>query len=129
MSMKLDAANAEALERMTSARPFLTGVERAGDVIAGLDDGVLLHAGPPIEWARMSGPLKGAVIGAVLLEGWADDEASAGAMAEAGEITFEPCHHHGAVGPMAGVTSPSMAVYVVDNKTHGNRAFSNLNEG
>jgi len=129
MSTKLDAANAEALERMTSARPFLTGVERAGDVIAGLDDGVLLHAGPPIEWPRMSGPLKGAVIGAVLLEGWAEDEASARAMAEAGEINFEPCHHHGAVGPMAGVTSPSMAVYVVDNKTHGNRTFSNLNEG
>jgi hypothetical protein len=30
---------------------------------------------------------------------------------------------------MAGVTSASMAVYIVENQTHGNRSFSNLNEG
>ena len=129
MSPDIQEANRTALERMTSARPRLMTVARAGDVIPGLSEGRLLHAGPPIDWPRMSGPLRGAVIGALLLEGMARDEDSAAAMAASGEIAFEPCHHHGAVGPMAGVISPSMAVYVVENETHGNRAYSNLNEG
>ena len=127
--MSIDQANQNAVDRMTSARPMLTGVEVAREVIPDLGERMLLHAGPPIDWDRMSGPLKGAVIGAILYEGWAEDEAKAGAMAERGEVTFEPCHHHQAVGPMAGVISPSMAVYVLENVTHGNRAFSNLNEG
>ncbi len=129
MSLDIERANRTAVERMTQARPKLVSVARAGDVIPGLREGLLLHAGPPIEWPGMSGPLKGAVIGALLLEGLAADESEAQAMARGGEIAFEPCHHHGTVGPMAGVTSSSMAVYVVENETHGNRAFSNLNEG
>lgn len=122
-------ANRIALERLTSARPMLTRVARASEVIPALSGRKLLHAGPPIEWAAASGPLRGALIGAVLYEGWAEDEAAATAILERGEIPFEPCHHHGAVGPMAGVTSPSMAVYVVENVKHGNLAFSNFNEG
>jgi hypothetical protein len=127
--VSIDQANQSAVERMTSARPMLTGVDVAREVIPDLGERMLLHAGPPIDWDRMSGPLKGAVIGAILYEGWAEDEAKAAAMAERGEVTFEPCHHHRAVGPMAGVISPSMAVYVLENVTHGNRAYSNLNEG
>jgi hypothetical protein len=127
--VSIEQANRQAVERMMSARPMLTGVATAGDVIPELGDRMLLHAGPPIGWERMSGPLKGAVIGAILYEGWAKDEAGATAIAERGEVAFDPCHHHQAVGPMAGVISPSMAVYVLENVTHGNRAFSNLNEG
>jgi hypothetical protein len=127
--MNIDQANRTAVERMTSARPILKGLARAGDVIPGLRDGLLLHAGPPIEWERMSGPLRGAVIGALIFEGLAHDEAGAVSLVEKGEITFEPCHHHGAVGPMAGVISSSMQVYVVEDETHGHKTFSNLNEG
>jgi len=122
-------ANRTAVERMMSARPMLRTVATAGEAIPGMHDRLLLHAGPPIEWERMSGPLRGAVIGALLFEEWADDEEEAARLAESGEVEFAPCHHHGAVGPMAGVISPSMAVYVVENVTHGNRSFSNLNEG
>jgi len=125
----ISEANKTAVDRMMSARPLLKGVATARDVIPGMREGLILHAGPPIEWNRMSGPLRGAVIGALLFEGLADDEAGAVALVERGEIAFEPCHHHQTVGPMAGVTSASMAVYVVENETHGNRAFSNLNEG
>jgi hypothetical protein len=94
-----------------------------------MKDNLFLHAGPPIEWARMSGPLRGAIIGAMLFEGLAKSEAEATSMVERGEIEFDACHHHGTVGPMAGVTSASMKVYVVENVDHGNKAFSNLNEG
>ncbi len=127
--MDIDRANHQAVQRMIEARPMLRSVAIARDVIPGLSGRKLLHAGPPIDWERMSGPLRGAVIGAALFEGWADDDQQARELAATGEIAFEPCHHRGAVGPMAGVTSPSMAVYVVENLTHGNRAYSNLNEG
>ncbi len=125
----IERANAAAVGRMMEARPILKGLAVARDVIPGLKDNLLLHAGPPIEWARMSGPLRGAVIGALLFEGLAKTEAAARAMAEKGGVKFAPCHEHDAVGPMAGVTSASMKVYVVENITHGNKAFSNLNEG
>ena len=127
--MTLDQANRTAVERMMAARPVLTGVAPAREVIPGLDDGLLLHAGPPISWERASGPLRGAVIGALIFEGRAGDEASAVALIERGEVRLEPCHHHSAVGPMAGVISPSMQVYVVEDEVHGHRTFSNLNEG
>jgi hypothetical protein len=129
MSVDIDAANRTAVERMISSRPILTGVARAGDVVPDLRENLLLHAGPPIEWERMSGPLRGAVIGALIFEGLARDAAGAVAMVERGEVDFEPCHHHSTVGPMAGVTSASMQVYVVEDATHGARTFSNLNEG
>lgn len=127
--MSIERANQEAVERMITARPLLVGVERAGDALPGLREGTLLHAGPPIGWDRMSGPLRGAVVGALLFEGWAGSPGEAEERAARGDIRFEPCHHHGAVGPMAGVISPSMALYRVVNETHGNVAFSNFNEG
>jgi hypothetical protein len=125
----IERANTTAVGRMMEARPILKGLAVARDVIPGMKDNLLLHAGPPIEWARMSGPLRGAVIGALLFEGLAKTEAAAKAMVEKGQVEFAPCHEHNAVGPMAGVTSASMKVYVVENITHGNKAFSNLNEG
>lgn len=129
MIMDIDTANQTAVERMMSARPILKGVATARDAIPGMKDNLFLHAGPPIAWARMSGPLRGAMIGAMLFEGLAESETEAAAMVERGEVEFDSCHHHGAVGPMAGVISASMKVYVVENVEHGNQSFSNLNEG
>jgi len=127
--MDIDQANQTAITRLMEARPILKAVATARDVIPGMKDNLYLHAGPPIEWARMSGPLRGAIIGAMLFEGVAASEAEAVSMVERGEVEFDACHHHGAVGPMAGVTSASMKVYVVENVEHGNMSFSNLNEG
>ncbi|MEZ4661429.1 MAG: DUF1116 domain-containing protein [Caldilineaceae bacterium] len=129
MTIDIDSANATAVERMMEARPILTDLGVAGDVIPGMHENLLLHAGPPIAWTEMSGPLRGAVIGALIFEGKAQNADEAAELAASGAIEFAPCHHYGAVGPMAGVTSPSMAVYVIKNETHGNLAFSNLNEG
>lgn len=127
--MDIDNANTTAVNRMMESRPILKDVSSARDVIPGMKDNLFLHAGPPIEWARMSGPLRGAIIGAMLFEGVAASEAEATSMVERGEVEFDACHHHGAVGPMAGVTSASMKVYVIENAEHGNKSFSNLNEG
>ena len=129
MTIDIDAANRTALERMTNGRPRLVGIATARDVIAALGERRLLHAGPPLEWERMSGPLRGAAVGALLYEGWAADAAGALVLLERGAVAFDSCHHHGAVGPMAGVLSPSMAVYVVEDGVSGRRAFSTLNEG
>ncbi|MBI3914922.1 MAG: DUF1116 domain-containing protein [Chloroflexi bacterium] len=127
--MNIEQANIEAITRMIEARPMLVGLSKAKDVIPGMKDNLLLHAGPPITWERASGPLRGAIIGALIFEGKAKDETQARALIERGEIQLDSCHHHGAVGPMAGVISPNMSVYIIENKTHGNKAFSNLNEG
>jgi len=127
--MDIEQANTTAVNRLMEARPILKAVATARDVIPGMKDNLFLHAGPPIEWARMSGPLRGAIIGAMLFEGLAKSEAEATSMVERGEVEFDACHHHGTVGPMAGVTSASMKVYVVENAEHGNKSFSNLNEG
>jgi hypothetical protein len=77
----------------------------------------------------MSGPVRGAVMGALIYEGLAQDLQEAERLAASGEIGFDPCHHHQTVGPMAGVVSPSMYVYVVKNETNGNTACCTLNEG
>jgi len=129
MSIDIDQANQTAVDRMMSARPVLKRVAAARDVIPGMKDNLFLHAGPPIEWERMSGPLRGAIIGAMLFEGVIKSETEASSMVERGQVEFDSCHHHGAVGPMAGVISASMKVYVVENVEHGNTSFSNLNEG
>ncbi|HKZ55822.1 MAG TPA: DUF1116 domain-containing protein [Anaerolineales bacterium] len=129
MTIDIQSANQTAVARMIEARPMLKGIAAAREAIPGMRENLLLHAGPPIEWERMSGPLRGAVIGALLYEGLAKDEKKAVGMIEAGEVSFAPCHHHQTVGPMAGVTSASMAVYVIENTTHGNHAYSVLNEG
>jgi hypothetical protein len=126
---RVRAANETAVARLLQARPTLIDVRPAGEAIPGLAGRTILHAGPPIEWARMCGPVRGAVIGAVLFEGWATSAEAAGALVDTGAITFAPCHDHGAVGPMAGIVSPSMPVVVVENANGGNRAFATLNEG
>src|SRR5262245_22095093 len=122
-------ANAQAIERILAARPMLIGMGRASDTLPGLGARHILHAGPPIAWERMCGPMRGAVIGAILYEGWAATPEAAQRLADNGAVTFAPCHHFGAVGPMAGVLSPSMPVFIVENAAGGNRAFAILNEG
>jgi hypothetical protein len=127
----IERANQVAFARFLEANPVLTDVAIARDVIPAMASGhrLILHAGPPIAWPAMCGPMRGAVLGATLLEGWADTIAAATRLVDAGSIALEPCHHHGAVGPMAGIISPSMPVWVVENATGGNRACSNFNEG
>src|SRR6266480_3392810 len=126
---RVDRANQEAAQRMITARPRLMDVRPAHEAIPGMHKHLLLHAGPPITWERMSGPLRGAIIGALLYEGLAPDHAAAERLAASGEITFEPCHHHNAVGPMAGLISASMPVLVIEESMHGHQTFSTLNEG
>ncbi len=126
---RIERANAQALERILSAAPRWVGMGRALDTIPGMHEDLLLHAGPPITWDRMCGPLQGAIIGALLYERRATSVAAARKLAASGKIRFAPCHEHGTTGPMAGVVSPSMPVFIVRNETHGNRAFATMNEG
>ncbi|OFX34388.1 MAG: hypothetical protein A2Z07_00175 [Armatimonadetes bacterium RBG_16_67_12] len=127
--MDITAANQTVLDRILGAQPVLAGVGRALDVIPGMRANLVLHAGPPITWDRASGPLRGAIIGGLIFEGLARTEADAAALVERGEVRLEPCHHHAAVGPMAGVTTAWMQVYIIENRTAGNTAYSTLNEG
>ena len=122
-------ANARAAKIILAGMPHLVGLERAIDVIPGMRPDLFLHAGPPIAWERMCGPMRGAIIGGLIYEGKAATPAEAEKYAAAGEIDFAPCHEHGAVGPMAGVVTPSMPVFVLKNEEFGNYAYCTMNEG
>jgi hypothetical protein len=126
---RIDRANRVAVERIVAARPMLVDVAlHARDVWPDMGRR-LLHAGAPVAWRDMCGPMQGAMIGAVLYEGWADSAESARAMLERGEFPFAQCHDFDAVGPMAGVISQSMPLFAVRNEAHGNTAYSNMSEG
>jgi len=127
----IERANATAFARFLQAQPALVDIAAARDVLPAMarERRLVLHAGPPIAWPAMCGPMQGAILGAVVFEGWADSVEAAGAVVASGKVEFEPCHHHGAVGPMAGIISPSMPLFVVENKAAGNRTYSNMNEG
>ena len=125
---EVEAANQKAVGRMMDAEPTWVDVGTAARKM-GLRGKVLLHAGPPLAWKDASGPMRGAIIGAVLYEGWAGTEKRAIRLLEEGEVALDCDHHHDAVGPMAGVISPSMPVYELEDKKFGGRTYSNMNEG
>ena len=125
----IEKANAKVLEKFMEARPVATTMAKAIEVVPGMKDNMILHAGPPITWDRMAGPVKGAMIGACIFEGKAKNAAEAEKLLASGKIEFAPCHEHMCTGPMAGIITPSQLVYVVENKTHGITCFGNLNEG
>ena len=125
----INEANQAVIDKVVKSAPFLLDVVAAKSVIPALANKMLLHAGPPIKWEDMTDPMQGSCVGAVLFEGWTDNEKDARLMLAAGEVEFAPCHHYDAVGPMGGITSGNMPVLVVENKTDGNRAYCTMNEG
>lgn len=127
---EIDAANEKVIGRMRDSSPFLMDVVSAKSVIPELREGkVLLHAGPPIKYEEMTGPMQGSCVGASLFEGWAETEDEARRQFENDEVTFIPCHHVNAVGPMGGITSANMAVMIVENHEDGTLAYCTMNEG
>ena len=126
---KIDAANRAACEKILNSKPVLTGLDTALNVIPGMKKNLILHAGPPITWDEMCGPMRGAIIGALKYEGLAEDKTSAERLAGSGEIEYAPCHEHSTVGPMAGIVSASMPVFIIENEEYGNKAFCTMNEG
>ncbi|MBM3145515.1 MAG: DUF1116 domain-containing protein [Chloroflexi bacterium] len=129
IKQKIEKANEETAQRMIQGEPVLVDIAPAGEVIPGLQDRMILHSGPPIEWARMCGAQRGAILGIALYEGWANTVEGAQALLEEGDILLGPNHHHQAVGPMARTISKSAPVWVVENKAFGNRAFCRQVEG
>ncbi|MGN1142218.1 MAG: acyl-CoA synthetase FdrA, partial [Oliverpabstia sp.] len=128
----IDEKNREVIAKIVASQPILKDNVRAKEVIPEFAENngkVILHAGPPVEYKNMPDPMQGSCVGAVMFEEWADTEEEARRMLENGEIKFIPCHHCNAVGPMGGITSPNMAVFVVENETGGNRAYCTMNEG
>jgi len=123
----VSAANATALERMLNAHPIFVDVGTALVTIPGFTEKTILHAGPPITWDKMCGPMQGAIIGALILEGRAQDEHEARLVAASGEYKFAPCHEYDAVGPMSGIITAGMPVIVIEDKHTKRRVYSNLN--
>jgi len=128
-SSQIAAANATAIEHLLSAEPHIIGIGIAKDVIPGMTERTILHAGPPVIWEAMCGPMRGAVMGGLIYERLASTPEEAATLAASSDIVYAPCHHHQTVGPMAGVVTASMPVWIIENVTAGNRAYCTLNEG
>ncbi|HPG41114.1 MAG TPA: DUF1116 domain-containing protein [bacterium] len=126
---QIKIANETAVERIFNSEPVLYDLRRANQVIPGMQRNMILHAGPPLLWEEMTGALKGAIIGAIIFEGWAKSKEEALKIASSGLITYSSTHDHNSVAPMTGVISPSMNVFCVKNITYGNFSYCNLNEG
>jgi hypothetical protein len=127
---QIETANAEAVRRILSGDPILVDVIPASEAIPALKSGKkILHAGPPIGWNRMCGPMRGAVMGIAVFEGWASALEDAERKAASGAFEFHPNHHFAAVGPMTGMTTLSQPLMVVENRAFGNRAYCAINEG
>ncbi|HOA30221.1 MAG TPA: DUF1116 domain-containing protein, partial [Candidatus Cloacimonadota bacterium] len=112
----IEQANQKALDIIQAGKPVLVGMGIAGELIPGMHQNLILHAGPPITWQRMCGPMRGAIIGALIYEGRADSPEAAEKLASGGEIEYAPCHEHCAIGPMAGIISPRMPVFIIKNE-------------
>jgi hypothetical protein len=125
---RIERANADAFDRLVGGEPYLVDCRPAREAIA-LPDRVVLHAGPPLDWSRACPPMQAAILCAIRYEGWAGDDRGAARLVERGEVRLEPCHHHGVTGPMTGMVTASMPVFVVENRRYGNRAAATINEG
>ena len=126
---EITIANKKALEIILNGTPVLIGLDIAINVVPGMKKNLILHSGPPITWDRMCGPTRGAIMGALIYEGLAKNNNEAEKIASSGEIEYAPCHEHSSVGPMAGIISSSMPVWIVKNEKYGNYAYCTLNEG
>jgi hypothetical protein len=129
IAARVEAANQRVVSALLGARPFLVDVRPAREMVPALNDRVLLHAGPPLEYGEMTGPMQGAAIGAVLYEGWAETPDAAETLLASGGVGFKPCHQAGGVGPMGGITSGSMPLLLIEERTGGGTAFCIFNEG
>ncbi len=126
---RIEKANQKALDIILSGTPVLVGLGIARDVIPGMKDNLILHSGPPITWKRMCGPMRGGIMAGLVYEGRAETIEEAEELAASGKIKYAPCHEYGAVGPMAGIVTPSMPVMIIKNVKYGNLAYCTLNEG
>ncbi len=126
---KVDEANQKAFDIINQAEPNLVDVKYAKDVIEGMDKYTIGHAGPPIAWEDMCGPLQGAILGAIVYEELAATLEDAKKLVLANKIKFRPNHEMGAVGPMTGMITYSMPLWEVKNETFGNVAYCPFNEG
>ncbi len=126
---EVNEANQKAASRIKNSKAVWTDMDIAKNVVPGMKLTVILHAGPPISYEDMCGPMQGAVQGALIYEGLASDTKTADCLARSGKIEFSPNHEHNCVGPMAGILSAHMPVFIIENDTYGNKSYANVNEG
>lgn len=126
---RIDAANDKVLQIYNEGQPMFLGVKPAHAVLDGLDEYTIFHAGPPVQWDQMCGSMQGAILGAARFEGLSENDEQTIAMVKSGKIKLSPNHHHHAVGPMTGMITYHMPLFVVKNEKFGNVAYCAINEG
>jgi len=127
--MRIEEANRTCIENIQASTAVWSDIRTARDVIPGMNEYTILHAGPPLNWNQMCGPMRGAITGACIFEGWAKTPDDVDRLAQAGTLTFDSSHHHRSIGPMSGIITPSMKVSVVKNETFNLETYATLYMG
>ena len=126
LGQRIAAANQTALERIVDSDPVLVDVQLAGERFPEMKENWVFHAGPPIEWNKMPGSTRGAVIGALLYDGLAKTPEEAEKLAGSGDIHYVPNHDMGGVGGMTGIMTRSTPLYIIENKPYNTRSYAGM---
>ena len=129
MTTAREKANKQALQRVLEAEPVLVDVRRAGEVVPRMAPNMVLTSGARTPFSEIVGIQRTAILNAAVYEGLAASPEAAAARLESGEILLEPTQEHDCLGVSTGIYTSSMPVYVVENRTAGNRAFCHMLEG
>lgn len=124
-----NAANAEAVRRLTAADPVLVDIRPAIAALPRMEPNLILTSGPRLPFDAYQGGQRAGIIGGALFEGLAKDAAEAERKLAAGEIRVDSAHAHGAIGSLAGIYTASMPVFVVENRGFDTFGYCNFYEG
>ena len=128
-ALDADAANELAVKALMASDPVLIDVRPAAEVIPGMSKTTILTSGPPLSWEEYTGGQRRAILGGVIYEGLAVDLESAAEAIARGDVKVAGCHDYSCVGSLAGVTTASMPVLVVEDRNSGHQGFCTLFEG
>ena len=129
MEQQVNEANKKVMEILTKGHPVWVDVQPAIEVIPGMTENTILVPGPPIEIGRMTPPIRTSVCGAAMHEGLAKSREEAWEMVERGEILVRSSQDYNAANAACMVTSASMPVIVVEDKTYGGRGYAPIHPG
>jgi len=126
---KITEANSKAANCLINCDPVWVDILNAGEAIDGLEDHMILHSGPPVEYENMCMLHRRGMTSGVLFEGWAKTKEEAEKLLDSGKIRIESALDYNTVGAGTGIITKSVAMMIVEDRSSGKRAATFPAEG